>query len=420
MFKFIHCADLHIDSALRGLSQKGGAPVDELRLATRRALNNLVEMAIAEPVQFVVIAGDVFDGDWPDYSTGLFFNQCMAELGQSGIRVVMVSGNHDAESQITRHLSLPANVTRLSVQQPQSVVWEDLAVAIHGQGFPQRDVRTNLVPGYPDPKVGYFNIGLLHCSVDGQGGHENYAPCKLDDLIYKGYDYWALGHIHKRQVLHRDPYVVYSGNLQGRHAKETGAKGAMLITVTDAREVTLEFRPLDVVRWELAEVNLTGAEREEEISDRVAQSVDRITSGRLDIPLALRVELVGTTLLHGELLAHQEAWRGEVENLALTRAPGRVWLEEMKVNTRPLPEFTPTLQEDAMAALIQTMKAAEGDPEFLGAFLKDMEPYQRYLGPAYAQREDATRVDSPEDLVSLIHDAQALLLSLLDEGAKRR
>lgn len=409
MLKFLHCADLHIDSPLRGLSRKADAPAEDLRLATRRALNNLVEAAIEESVAFVVVAGDVFDGDWPDYSTGLYFNARMAELREAGIRVIMVSGNHDAESQISRHLSLPQNVTRLSVEAPETLILDDIEVAIHGQGFPAREVRENLVPAYPAPIPGFFNIGLLHCSVDGQGGHETYAPCKLDELVGKGYDYWALGHIHKPGVLHRDPFVVYSGNLQGRHVRETGARGAMLVAV-DGRRVEVEFRPLDVVRWEVAGVDLQGAEREEELADRVVEAVEAAAAPHSPMPVVLRIELRGATPLHGDLLAREEHWRGEIENLAVTRAPGRIWVEAVKLRTLPPPHPEHRLEDDALSALLESIARTRADKEFLGAFAREIEGFQRRLGPDYASRDDATLVRGPEDLDPIMRDAEALIL----------
>lgn len=419
MFKFLHCADLHIDSPLHGLSRQAEAPVRELRLATRQALANLVDLAIEESVAFVVIAGDIFDGDWLDYSTGLYFNAQMAHLGQAGIRVLMVSGNHDAESQISRYLSLPENVTRLSVQAPETVVLDDVGVAIHGQGFATRDVRDNLVPAYPAPIPGYFNLGLLHCSVDGQGGHETYAPCKLEDLLRKGYDYWALGHIHQPGVLHRDPFVVYSGNLQGRHVRETGARGAMLVTV-DGRTVTPAFRPLDVIRWEVASVDLLGVEREADLIDRVTRAVECAIGKHGTMPIALRVELKGVTPLHGDLLAREEYWRGEIENLAITRGPGRVWLEAVKIRTALPTSAGSRLGDDAWAALDRTMARLAADRDFLDQFVAEMARFERRLGPAYQAREDATLIRSVDDVLPLMRDADALIRRRMQEEESGR
>jgi exonuclease SbcD len=254
MFKFIHAADVHLDSPLRGLEQYEGAPVEEIRGASRRALENLVELAIAEQVAFVLFAGDLYDGDWKDYNTGLYFGRQMTKLREAGIRAFLLSGNHDAASQLTRHLRLPDNIKILSDQKPESVSLEDFGVMLHGQGFPRRVVTENLSAGYPKPVPHLFNIGLLHTSVDGREGHEPYAPCSLEGLLSKGYDYWALGHVHRREILHQDPWVVFPGNIQGRHVRETGPKGCTVVTVRDGRVLSVEHRDLNVLRWSVCDV----------------------------------------------------------------------------------------------------------------------------------------------------------------------
>ena len=180
MFRFLHAADIHLDSPLRGLDRYEGAPVDECRGATRRALENLVDGS-GERVAFVAIVGDLYDGDWPDYNTGLFFGKQMVRLRDGGIPVFMIRGNHDAANKMTKDLKLVDNVHVLSSQQAETLVLEDQGVAIHGQSFPTQAVLTNLARSYPARRKGYFNLGLLHTCVDGREGHEPYAPCSLAD-----------------------------------------------------------------------------------------------------------------------------------------------------------------------------------------------------------------------------------------------
>ena len=206
-FRFIHTADVHIDSPLIGLTRHEGAAAERIRSATREAFDNLIGQAIDEQVAFVVIAGDLYDGDWRDFHTGLFFSLQMGRLAKAGIRAFILYGNHDAESQITKRLSLPDNVNAFSSRKAETFVLDEFKVALHGQSFRQRDVTDNLVPGYPDPVPRMFNIGVLHTALGGETGHENYAPCSLDELIAKGYDYWAFGHVHNGQVLHEHPHI---------------------------------------------------------------------------------------------------------------------------------------------------------------------------------------------------------------------
>ena len=191
-FRFIHASDIHLDSPLKGLSGQQGAAADRIRTATRVALENLVGHAIEGEVDFVVIAGDLYDGDWRDYQTGLFFVSQMGRLAKADIPVFLLHGNHDAESQITRRLTLPVNVSVFSARKAETFQLPAFNVALHGQSFRQRDVTDNLVTTYPPPIAGCFNIGVLHTGLGGMQGHANYAPCTIEELINKGYEYWAL------------------------------------------------------------------------------------------------------------------------------------------------------------------------------------------------------------------------------------
>ena len=223
--KIIHAADLHIDSPLRGLEKYEGAPVDAIRIAPRQALRNLVDLAIEESAQIVLIAGDLYDGDWRDFNTGLFFVNEIARLVSAGVHVFIARGNHDAQSVITRSLKLPPNVHVFSADAAETKIVEHLGVAIHGRSFGQRAEYENLAASYPKPAPGLLNVGVLHTSLSGFSDHEPYAPCDVVQLVNAGYDYWALGHIHHRTVISESPLIVFPGNLQGRHMRERGAKG---------------------------------------------------------------------------------------------------------------------------------------------------------------------------------------------------
>jgi hypothetical protein len=408
VWKFLHCADLHLDSPLRGLSDQYGVPVEELRAATRKALRRLVALAEAESVAFVVIAGDVFDGEWQDFRTGLAFHQAMAELNEAGIDVFLAYGNHDAESVISRRLRLPPNVYTFAVDHPETVRLEEWGAAIHGQGFARRDVTDNLALGFPLAVPGLVNIGVLHTAVEGQEGHDRYAPCRLGDLLGKGYDYWALGHIRHRQILHRDPYVVYSGNLQGRHIRETGEKGAVLVTVDGSRIAEVQFVDLDVVRWALCRVDATGLRRVEELFDQLASVGSEIAAAWPDLPLVVRVVVVGQTPLHGLLWAESDRWTDEAVASVSTAAPGRLWVESVKWETRP-PEGRPTEQAgDALAQLAATAARLRADADFLKEVRDYFAAVERHM-PGYFRRDGALRVESDEAVRRLMEDAEALL-----------
>jgi predicted phosphodiesterase len=337
MFKFLHAADIHLDSPQRGLDRYEGAPAAECRAATRRALENLAELALAEEVAFVLIVGDLYDGEWNDYQTPLFFTRVMARLRDGGIPVYMIRGNHDAHNRMTRDLRLPDNVKVLSADRAETIVQEDCGAAIHGRSFATRAVLDNLARSYPSRVPGLFNVGLLHTCVDGREGHEPYAPCSLSDLRAREYGYWALGHIHAREVLHEDdPWIVFPGNIQGRHVREPGPKGCMLVTVGDALEVTaMEPRWLDVVRWDTCRVDAAGARDGDEALCRFEQRLGRLMSevdGRL---LALRVEFHGAAAAHAAMAARPAHWIQEVRRASLDAGSGRVWVEKVVFKTTP-------------------------------------------------------------------------------------
>ena len=265
MFSFLHAADIHLDSPLKGLEEYQDAPLEQIRIAARRAFDNLVDLAVEEKVAFVLLAGDLYDGDWKDYNTGIYFLSRMGRLQDAGIRVFMVSGNHDAASQITRSLRLPGNVTLFPYRHAGTHILDDYGVALYGQSFSDRSVTADLTGNYPQGNPAFFNIGLLHTSLNGRTGHEPYAPCTLDALRSKGYQYWALGHVHQREEVSSDPWVVFPGTIQGRHIRETGSKGCTLVRVQDERVVSVEHRELDVLRWVLCRVD---AALSESVEDR--------------------------------------------------------------------------------------------------------------------------------------------------------
>ena len=353
MFRFVHAADPHLDSPLQGLESHDGAPVDVLRGATRRAFENLVQLAIDECVDFLVIAGDLYDGDWKDYSTGLFFRSQMVRLKASGIPVYLIAGNHDAASVISKKLSLPDNVHVFSTRIAESFEVPELPVVIHGRGFPNRAVPENLAQDYPPAMSGKFNVGLLHTSLTGRPSHDTYAPCSEQDLRGKGYGYWALGHIHQPEVISEDPWIVFAGNCQGRHAREAGPRGCQLVTVNERLEVeSVNWRTLDVVRWQDLRVNLDGLEKETEAIQRIREALgDAVekAEGRL---LASRITLTGASPLHGSLHRDAQRWRAEILAIAQDFGEAVVWVEQVKVATSPIYDLSQLAQRDALTKIV--------------------------------------------------------------------
>lgn len=302
--RLVHAADLHLDSPLRGLSRLGDADLaDALRLASRRACENLVDLVLDERAAALLLAGDIYDGDWRDYQTGMFFVRQMTRLEEAEIPVFLISGNHDAASEITRTLRLPSNVRVMSTAEPETVVREDLGLAVHGQGFATRAVTENLVRAYPQRRSDLVNVGLLHTSVQGAAGHDNYAPCSPEDLEACCYEYFALGHVHHGNTVCDGEYVAaFSGNLQGRHPKEEGVKGAFLVDVEPGSRAVLRHRALDVARWRKTPVDVSDCHDLDDVMDLVQEAL-AVASGEAGSRTSIvQLTLVGATSAAAALL----------------------------------------------------------------------------------------------------------------------
>ena len=283
----------------------------------------------------------------------------MRRLTMAGIPVFAIRGNHDAANRMTRSLRLPPNVTIFDHAKAHTVRLDAIGVAIHGQSFADPKEPNDLSRAYPPLKDDCFNIGLLHTSAEGYAAHARYAPCDLPRLKAHRYDYWALGHIHERQVLSEDPWVVFPGNLQGRHIGETGPKGATLVTVTGNRIASVEHRVLDVLRWAHIEVDLAGATDEADAMTRIQSALEAALRDADPRPLAARITLTGTTTAHAALAGDglREKILNEAQNL-----PGehRLWLESVKLRTRPPRD--PTARSDNLGRLLTEIDALTTAP----------------------------------------------------------
>jgi DNA repair exonuclease SbcCD nuclease subunit len=409
MIRFIHAADAHIDSPLKGLEAHDGTPVAIIRGATRRAFENLIKLAIDEDVDFMVIAGDLYDGDWKDYSTGLFLRGQMVLLRDKGIEVYLIAGNHDAASVINRKLSLPDNVHVFSTKTAESKEVAGLPVVIHGHGFPNRAVPENLAIGYPIAVPNKFNIGLLHTSLTGRSGHDTYAPCSDIDLRQKDYDYWALGHIHQPEVISQDPWIVFAGNCQGRDARETGPRGCQLVTVNDSQIVdSVEWRDLDVVRWHVLEIDLAGVTEESVALGLVTQAMADAISEADERLVAARIVFTGATTLHGSLHREIYRWEAELQGRAQDKSNESIWIEQIKVLTSPVYDMVQLAERDALTKIvIDTLNQANIEP---GNFPVEIKEMLDVLPPEIrseveAEWNESQRAVTMEDVRAIILDS---------------
>jgi len=420
MMRFLHCADIHLDSPLRGLERYEGAPVDEVRGATRRAFENLIQCALRERVDFVVIAGDLYDGDWPDFNTGLFFAKGMAQLGDAGIAVYLLRGNHDAASKLTRSLPLPGNVRLFSDRAPATFVDDALGLAIHGQSFATAAVADDLAAGYPTAIRGHVNVGVAHTSLTGRPGHDPYAPTTDEVLRSKGYDYWALGHVHAREIVARDPWIVFPGNVQGRHIREQGSKGCELVTIADGH-ITAEPVALDVLRWRELRVDATGMPDLDALFDALATAVRSAVAQADGRIVALRVAIGGAGALHHALAARSDAIVQQLRAVALDASAGSGWVEKVDLRVRPpLDVDRLAAGDDPVGLLVRELQALRNDGDQLAAFAGDVLRDVRHKLPAELGGAAGLRLDAPEVLDELLREAQdELLARLAADGSGR-
>ncbi len=372
--KFIHTADIHLDSPLTGLSAYADAPVEMLRTATRDAFTNLITEAIELQVDFMVIAGDLYDGTWKDHNTGIYFCKEMGRLKRSGIPVYVLFGNHDAESEMTKKLQLPDNVFTFETRKPTTFRLEHLNVALHGHSFKEKETTENLVTGYPAPVQGMFNIGVLHTALEGNSVHAEYAPCSLNELHAKDYDYWALGHVHEHQIWNGASTVVFPGNLQGRHIRETGPRGAVLITADETGIQEIKRLFVDVLRWDSLEVNVAGCDSISEVVVAIGKALEGLLENSPStIPTAVRLSVTGKTSAHGDLFGLESQLRSEVLALAAAIGSERLWIEKVKVDTSSTDDGEAVrARADALSDLQYILEAAESDQDFIKSLREDL------------------------------------------------
>lgn len=417
-FRIVHAADLHVDSPLRGLSRYEGAPVNELRSATRRALTNLVSLCLEEQAKLLLIAGDLYDGEWRDYSTGLFLSAELSRLREVGTRVVWIRGNHDAESRLTKHLALGDHVHELGAKRPETRVLEDLGVAVHGQGFATAAVTDDLSIHYPAPLEGALNIGLLHTALSGRTGHAPYAPCEVQTLANKGYDYWALGHVHAREVVREAPYIVFPGNLQARHVRETGAKGATLIHVEGKSIERIEHRTLDVVRFHHARVDVSAAEHVDDVIASCRKAMLEALSQSEQRLCALRLSLCGKTRAHAGLMQDPERVRAAIKARSHELTTGDVWIEDVLFTTEmPLDLSSLSERDDAVGQLVRSLSALRTDPDRLASFMRELSELESILPHEVRSADYGLDLKDPAVARGLIDSVEQLLLPRLFDEA---
>jgi DNA repair exonuclease SbcCD nuclease subunit len=410
--RFIHCADVHLDTPLQGLAQYPGAPVSEIRNATRRAFEKVLDAAVTERVDFLIIAGDLYDTGLKSFESALFFNKQMARLKDAGINVYLIYGNHDAASKLIKQLRPPSNVHIFRASEPQTYTNDELRVAIHGQSFATPEVIEDLAAKYPPPVPGLFNIGVLHTNLAGISEHANYAPCTLEMLKNKGYQYWALGHVHNRQILCTDPYIVYPGNIQGRHGKEQGEKSCVLVTVSDTGAMSIDTISTSAVPWFQADVDASGCQTADEVYEKLRIELEGMLPQSKERVTAVRLRILGTTEAHAELSRDLEQVRHEAISIANECGDGLFWVERVQVATSPRLNRDDLLKrDDPIGEVVRIIATLRQDPASLASWDAIAE-LQKKLPDDAADGAASVKLDVLT-LSTATEEAEAVLLSRL-------
>jgi len=414
--RFVHCADLHIDSPLRGLERYEGAPVQDMREATRRSFLNVVDVAIEREVDCVLIAGDVFDGDWLDFNTGLFFANQLRRLNDAAIRVFIVRGNHDAVSKISKTVSLPKNVHVFNGSRPETIIDEKLGVAIHGQSFATGAVTDDLAARYPAAHSDLLNIGLLHTALAGRPGHEPYAPTSPERLADKGYHYWALGHVHERETVRKDPWIVFPGNTQGRHARELGPKGCMIVEGDAGEGIrSAEFVATDVARWRHLTLDVTDFVSVDELEAAVQNAVREAVVEGGDRLLAVRLSIRGRTALHGRLARSPESARADIQAWLNEASGGTAWLEKVHFSlAAPLDFQALAKRDDPFGLLVRRLDELACDADALAALAEPaLSELEQKIPAELRERDPLLKPLSAEVRAEALASARERLLAAL-------
>lgn len=363
-FRFIHASDLHLDTPFLGIEQVDGDLARRLRDASLDALSRIVDKAIEVEAAFVVFAGDLYDGVERGVRAQLRFKASLSRLASHGIQSFVAHGNHDPEAgRWTAIRKWPDGVT---VFPPESVLsvpvrlGDSLLATVHGISYGSRREADNLARRFERPTDGGVHIGVLHCSVDRHPGHANYSPCSLDDLRSRRMTYWALGHVHRRAVLSEEPWIVYSGNTQGRsiHAGERGKKGATIVEIEAGAVRSIEFFPTDTARFVQVSIDISAADDLAGIADLLRAEAETLTEEHDGVDLLLRARLTGRSRLHRDVKSPLQ--RAEILEALRDLSAQRVWWLDLENHAGPELDLEQIrLNRDLRAAVLE---AWEGWP----------------------------------------------------------
>ncbi len=392
-FSFIHAADLHLDSPFKSIAHLDPKLADRLISESQAAFNRLIQRCIDEKVDFLLISGDTFDSGSGNLSGQLHFLSGMKKLESADIPVYLICGNHDPLDKWSRHLDFPSNVYQFSGDQVERIgqTIEGKSVGIYGISYPTRDEQRNLAQLFKSDASDVFSIGVLHGNFGSNTGHANYAPFTLPDLQSAGMDYWALGHIHKRQIVSESqPLAIYPGNIQGRHFNETGLKGCVKIHVEKGDVHDTKFLPLSEVVFERLELDISDVDNLNEFHERLAQLAEDTAYGK-EISMLVRLTLKGATPIHSEL--NEEDIRAYFHEQIQDFSSHFIYIDRIIDITRPAFDIEERIQSaDFVGDVLRRFESLKQDESRLKTLTSELfedirsSKFNRYI-PELSERE---------------------------------
>lgn len=413
LIKLLHTADLHLDSPLRSLALRDEDLRDMVQTATRAALSKMVSIAIEEEVAALLIAGDLFDGQERSAKTASFLVGELERLKEHGISVFYIKGNHDAENPVSGAFALPDNVHVFDgrggkIQMRDSDVW------IHGVSFSGKHVADSLLHKYDAPVSNAVNIGMMHTSLAGAAGHDLYAPCTVAQLVDHGFDYWALGHVHKRTVHSERPFVVMPGMPQGRDIGEAGPKSATLLKIENG-EIELEEMAVSQVEFRVSHCDLSEIEEADGLRAHLRAHLQEEAKATVSDAAVLRVALTGAPVMAWEVQRDFEAWEETIRELA--REMECLWLEKLVLDFREDGEVETGADVNAVKELAVIMNALKSEEGFRLQMVNEFELLRSQLP---AERRGALLPDqtSADQLLDeLMEEATEMMLARMKGAA---
>ncbi|MDP5274575.1 metallophosphoesterase family protein [Chengkuizengella axinellae] len=425
-FRFIHAADLHLDSPFRGYMSIPSAEITScIKESTFTAFRSLVDLAIREEVQFVVLSGDIYDLSDRSLRAQIRFQREMLRLGQYNIQVFIIHGNHDPEDGNRADLKWPAHVHFFSSKQADMIPVYDSngneLAHIYGISYPTKSVKNSLIPKFKIIDSNQYNIALLHTNLDSNPSHDNYAPSRKEDMLKLNVNYWALGHIHTRQIVHEYPHIVYPGNIQGRSIRELGERGCYLVEVDETKSTQLTFYALDAVRWFHKRINISHLINEQELKDAIELGLKEIEEEMGDRASVVRFTFEGRGPLHyllNEEINVKELLLEYNENTLqwLNDEQTFTWIESLKINTSPDISKEQFMNESHyLSDLIRISQHLSNDMDQLQTFGDEaLSSLKSHLKAGKYIRD----MNSEKQLLEWLENAEELALHLLVEQEK--